>query len=97
MSWGLTFALFPVPFTSGTVHKSHTDFSFLTGALLSRFVETRGRLEAEKVLEITTRAALAFLHRHLDLEADFDQWDALVEGKGDDDVIPNAPSCLSSL
>ncbi|MGH0121558.1 UNVERIFIED_CONTAM: hypothetical protein FKN15_073172 [Acipenser sinensis] len=31
------------------------------------------------------------------LEADFDQWDALVEGKGDDDVIPNAPSCLSSL
>ncbi|KAK1153149.1 platelet-activating factor acetylhydrolase 2, cytoplasmic-like isoform X2 [Acipenser oxyrinchus oxyrinchus] len=81
----------------GTVHKSHTDFAFLTGALLSRFVEIRGRLEAEKALEITTRAALAFLHRHLDLEADFDQWDALVEGKGDDDVIPNAPSCLSSL
>ncbi|XP_041096423.1 platelet-activating factor acetylhydrolase 2, cytoplasmic-like isoform X2 [Polyodon spathula] len=82
---------------SGTVHKNHTDFAFLTGALLSRFIETRGRLEAEKALEITTRAALAFLHRHLDLEADFDRWDALVEGKGDDDVIPNAPSCLSSL
>ncbi|XP_059810712.1 platelet-activating factor acetylhydrolase 2, cytoplasmic-like isoform X1 [Hypanus sabinus] len=64
----------------GSVHQSQTDFTLLTGDMLSRAFETRGTINPLKGLEITNRAALAFLQRHLDLQKDFDKWDALVEG-----------------
>ncbi|XP_072103401.1 platelet-activating factor acetylhydrolase 2, cytoplasmic-like isoform X2 [Mobula birostris] len=63
-----------------SVHQSQTDFTLLTGDLLSRAFETRGRIDPLKGLEITNRAAMAFLQRHLDLQKDFDKWNALVEG-----------------
>ncbi|XP_051892184.1 platelet-activating factor acetylhydrolase 2, cytoplasmic-like isoform X2 [Pristis pectinata] len=71
----------------GSVHQSHTDFTLLTGDLLSKLFETRGAIDPLKALEITNKAAMAFLQRHLDLQKDFDQWNALVEGH-DEDVVP---------
>ncbi|CAM9781255.1 unnamed protein product [Bubo scandiacus] len=80
----------------GSVHQSQTDFAFLTGKLINRIFSTRGTLDPYKGLDITSRAALAFLQRHLHLEEDFDQWDNLLEGIGDS-VVPEAPFCRSNL
>ncbi|KFR03465.1 Platelet-activating factor acetylhydrolase 2, cytoplasmic, partial [Nipponia nippon] len=49
----------------GSVHQSQTDFAFLTGNLISRILGMRGTLDPYKALDITSRAALAFLQRHL--------------------------------
>ncbi|XP_068273738.1 platelet-activating factor acetylhydrolase 2, cytoplasmic isoform X2 [Nyctibius grandis] len=80
----------------GSVHQSQTDFTFLTGKLISRIFGARGTLDPYKGLDITSRAALAFLQKHLDLEEDFDRWDNLLEGIGNA-VVPEAPFCRSSL
>ncbi|NXU94466.1 PAFA2 acetylhydrolase, partial [Xiphorhynchus elegans] len=80
----------------GTVHESQTDFAFLPGNLVSRVFGTRGTLDPKKGLAITSRAALAFLQRHLNLEEQFDQWDDLLEGVGDS-VVPEAPFCRPNL
>ncbi|XP_049677004.1 platelet-activating factor acetylhydrolase 2, cytoplasmic isoform X2 [Accipiter gentilis] len=80
----------------GSVHQSQTDFTFLTGKLINRFLGLRGTLDPYKGLDITSRAALAFLQRHLNLEEEFDQWDNLLEGIGDS-VVPEAPFCRSKL
>ncbi|NXD11474.1 PAFA2 acetylhydrolase, partial [Nothocercus nigrocapillus] len=80
----------------GSVHQSQSDMSFLTGKVINRIFTTRGRLDPYKALDITCRAALAFLQRHLDLNEDFDQWDQLLEGIGDS-VVADAPLCRSNL
>ncbi|NXG48113.1 PAFA2 acetylhydrolase, partial [Psilopogon haemacephalus] len=80
----------------GSVHQSHTDFTFLTGRLLGRILSARGTLDPYKCLQITSRAALAFLQRHLDLEEDFSRWDELLEGVGDS-LVPGAPCSRSRL
>ncbi|NXM75319.1 PAFA2 acetylhydrolase, partial [Serilophus lunatus] len=80
----------------GTVHESQTDFAFLPGKLISRIFGARGTLDPHKGLAITSRAALAFLQRHLNLEEQFDQWNDLLEGAGDS-VVPEAPFCRSNL
>ncbi|NXF83997.1 PAFA2 acetylhydrolase, partial [Sclerurus mexicanus] len=80
----------------GTVHESQTDFAFLRGKLISRVFGTSGTLDPNKGLAITSQAALAFLQRHLNLEAQFDQWDDLLEGVGDS-VVPEAPFCRPNL
>lgn len=80
----------------GTVHQSQTDFTFLTGHVLSRIFQTKGTIDPYVALEINNRAALAFLSRHLDLKEDFGQWDALVEGDGEH-IIPDTPFQISSL
>ncbi|NXG01643.1 PAFA2 acetylhydrolase, partial [Sakesphorus luctuosus] len=80
----------------GTVHESQTDFAFLPGKLISRIFGARGTLDPNKCLAITSRAALAFLQRHLNLEEEFDQWDDLLEGVGDS-VVPETPFCRSNL
>uniref|UniRef100_A0A8C3PMV1 Platelet-activating factor acetylhydrolase n=1 Tax=Calidris pygmaea TaxID=425635 RepID=A0A8C3PMV1_9CHAR len=81
----------------GSVHQSQTDFTFLTGKLLSRIFSARGTLDPYKGLDITIRAALAFLQRHLSTaREEFHQWDNLLEGIGDS-VVPEAPFCRSNL
>ncbi|XP_067167623.1 platelet-activating factor acetylhydrolase 2, cytoplasmic isoform X2 [Apteryx mantelli] len=80
----------------GSVHQSPTDFTFLTGKFINRIFSTRGALNPYKGLDITSRAALAFLQRHLDLNEEFNQWDELLEGIGDS-VVAEAPFCRSSL
>ncbi|NXP76673.1 PAFA2 acetylhydrolase, partial [Ramphastos sulfuratus] len=80
----------------GSVHQSHTDLTFLTGRLLSHIFGVRGTLDPYKCLDITSRAALAFLQRHLNLEEDFSQWDKLLEGIGDS-LVPGAPFSRSHL
>uniref|UniRef100_A0A8D0L3T0 Platelet-activating factor acetylhydrolase n=1 Tax=Sphenodon punctatus TaxID=8508 RepID=A0A8D0L3T0_SPHPU len=80
----------------GSVHQSQTDFTFLAGNLLNRVFETRGTLDPYQGLDITNKAALAFLQKHLELEEDYDQWNDLLEGVGDS-VVPEAPKRLSSL
>ncbi|NWV79308.1 PAFA2 acetylhydrolase, partial [Dasyornis broadbenti] len=80
----------------GTVHEDQTDFAFLPGKLFSRVFGKRGTLDPHKALAITSRAALAFLQRHLRLEEQFAQWDELLEGVGDS-VVPDAPFCRSHL
>ncbi|XP_043573474.1 platelet-activating factor acetylhydrolase 2, cytoplasmic-like isoform X1 [Chiloscyllium plagiosum] len=67
----------------GSVHQSQTDFTLLTGQLLSLAFETKGTIDPIMGLNITNKASLAFLQRHLDLQKDFDQWDALLEGNGE--------------
>ncbi|NXG55337.1 PAFA2 acetylhydrolase, partial [Hemiprocne comata] len=80
----------------GSVHHSQTDFTFLTGKLIRRVFRARGTLDPYKGLDITSRAALAFLQRHLHLEEEFNRWDNLLEGIGDS-VVPEAPFCRSNL
>ncbi|XP_078094115.1 platelet-activating factor acetylhydrolase 2, cytoplasmic-like isoform X2 [Mustelus asterias] len=66
----------------GSVHQSQTDFTLLTGHLLSMAFETKGTIDPVEGLDITTKASLVFLQRHLDLQKDFDEWNALLEGDG---------------
>lgn len=55
------------PLSRGTVHEDQTDFAFLPGKLFSRIFGRRGTLDPHMALTITTRAALAFLQRHLSM------------------------------
>ncbi|NXO85327.1 PAFA2 acetylhydrolase, partial [Sitta europaea] len=80
----------------GTVHEDQTDFAFFPGKLFSRIFGRRGTLDPHKALAITSRAALAFLQRHLELQEQFGQWDELLEGVGDS-VVPEAPLRRSHL
>ncbi|KAL9824745.1 platelet-activating factor acetylhydrolase 2, cytoplasmic isoform 1-T4 [Geothlypis trichas] len=80
----------------GTVHEDQTDFAFLPKKLFSLIFGRRGTLEPHRALAITSRAALAFLHRHLELQEQFGQWDELLEGVGDA-VVPDVPFGRSHL
>ncbi|NXC38068.1 PAFA2 acetylhydrolase, partial [Penelope pileata] len=80
----------------GSVHQSQTDFPFLTGKLINCVLRARGTLDPYKCMDITSRGALAFLQRHLDVREEFAQWDSLLEGIGDS-VVPEALFCLSKL
>ncbi|XP_053820563.1 platelet-activating factor acetylhydrolase 2, cytoplasmic isoform X4 [Vidua chalybeata] len=80
----------------GTVHEDQTDFAFLPGKLFSLIFSRRGTLDPHKALAITSRAALAFLQKHLKLQEQFGQWDELLEGVGDS-VAPDAPFGRSHL
>ncbi|ETE68065.1 Platelet-activating factor acetylhydrolase 2, cytoplasmic, partial [Ophiophagus hannah] len=74
----------------GTIHQSHTDFTFFAGNLVNRVYKTRGTIDPYEGLNITNQAALAFLQKHLQLKEDFDQWDNLLEGIGNS-VVPDSP------
>ncbi|KYO34108.1 platelet-activating factor acetylhydrolase isoform A [Alligator mississippiensis] len=71
----------------GTVHQSFPDFTFLTGQFVGKFFKLKGEIDPNIAIDICNKASLAFLQKHLGLKKDFDQWDPLVNGEGQN-VIP---------
>ncbi|XP_068609787.1 platelet-activating factor acetylhydrolase [Brachionichthys hirsutus] len=64
----------------GTVHQSFPDFTFLTGNWIGKLLKLKGELDPEIAIDLSNKASLAFLQRHLGLEKSFDQWDPLIDG-----------------
>ncbi|KAG7261601.1 hypothetical protein CRUP_010017 [Coryphaenoides rupestris] len=71
----------------GAVHQSFTDFTFLTGNWIGKIMKLKGEIDPGVAMDLSNRATLAFLQRHLGLNKDFNQWDTLIEGK-DENLIP---------
>ncbi|XP_058469526.1 platelet-activating factor acetylhydrolase isoform X3 [Solea solea] len=71
----------------GTVHQSFPDFTFLTGNWIGKLMKLKGEIDPEIAINLSNRATLAFLQRHLGLDKSFNQWDPLINGE-DDNLIP---------
>ncbi|XP_067401022.1 platelet-activating factor acetylhydrolase isoform X3 [Emydura macquarii macquarii] len=71
----------------GSVHQSFPDFTFLIGSVVGKIFKLKGEIDPNIAIDISNKASLAFLQKHLGLEKDFDQWDALIDGVGCN-VIP---------
>nr|XP_033794783.1 platelet-activating factor acetylhydrolase isoform X2 [Geotrypetes seraphini] len=67
----------------GSVHQSFPDFTFLTGTFIGKIFKLKGQIDPYTAIGIINKAALAFLQKHLGLQKNFNQWDALVDGQGD--------------
>lgn len=70
----------------GTVHQSFPDFTFLTGNWIGKLMKLKGELDPEIAIDLSNKATLAFLQRHLGLQKNFNQWDPLIDGQ-DDNLI----------
>lgn len=70
----------------GTVHQSFPDFTFLTGNWIGKLMKLKGEIDPEIAIDLSNKATLAFLQRHLGLDKNFDQWDPLIDGL-DDNLI----------
>ncbi|KAF3702603.1 Platelet-activating factor acetylhydrolase [Channa argus] len=70
----------------GTVHQSFPDFTFLTGNWIGKMMKLKGEIDPEIAIDLSNKATLAFLQRHLGLEKNFNQWDPLIDGE-DDNLI----------
>ncbi|XP_044144956.1 platelet-activating factor acetylhydrolase isoform X2 [Bufo gargarizans] len=71
----------------GSVHQSFPDFTFLTGYLIGKIFKLKGEIDPYVGMDIIINVTLAFLQRHLGIQKDFNQWDPLIDGKGEF-VIP---------
>ncbi|XP_035969347.2 platelet-activating factor acetylhydrolase isoform X4 [Halichoerus grypus] len=71
----------------GSVHQNFADFTFATGKIVGYIFTLKGDIDSNVALDLSNRASLAFLQKHLGLQKDFDQWDSLIEGE-DDNLIP---------
>ncbi|XP_034999289.1 platelet-activating factor acetylhydrolase isoform X1 [Hippoglossus stenolepis] len=70
----------------GTVHQSFPDFTFLTGNWIGKLMKLKGEIDPEIAIDLSNRATLAFLQRHLGLQKNFNQWDPLIDG-ADENLI----------
>lgn len=70
----------------GTVHQSFPDFTFLTGNWIGKLMKLKGEIDPELAIDLSNKATLAFLQRHLGLEKNFNQWDPLIDGE-DENLI----------
>ncbi|XP_066561619.1 platelet-activating factor acetylhydrolase isoform X2 [Amia ocellicauda] len=67
----------------GSVHQSFPDFTFLTGPWIGKILKLKGEINPQIALDLSNKATLAFLQKHLKLENDFNQWDPLIDGQCD--------------
>lgn len=74
----------------GSVHQNFADFTFVTGDLIGLKLTLKGEIDSRVAIDLTNKASMAFLQKHLGLHKDFDQWDALVEGDNKN-LIPGSP------
>lgn len=49
----------------GTVHQSFPDFTFLTGNWIGKLMKLKGEIDPEIAIDLSNKATLAFLQRHL--------------------------------
>ncbi|XP_074540677.1 platelet-activating factor acetylhydrolase [Halichoeres trimaculatus] len=70
----------------GTVHQSFPDFTFLTGNWIGKLMKLKGEIDPELAMDLSNKASLAFLQRHLGFEKNFNQWDPLIDGQ-DENLI----------
>ncbi|XP_066493964.1 platelet-activating factor acetylhydrolase [Tiliqua scincoides] len=66
----------------GSVHQSFPDFTFLAGNLVGKIFRLQGEIDPNIAIDISNKASLAFLQKHLGLKKDFDEWDHLLDGRG---------------
>ncbi|XP_008050237.1 platelet-activating factor acetylhydrolase [Carlito syrichta] len=71
----------------GSVHQNFADFTFATGKIIGYIFTLKGDIDSNVAIDLSNKASLAFLQKHLGLHEDFDQWDALIEGN-DANLIP---------
>lgn len=71
----------------GSVHQNFADFTFASGKVFGYLFTLKGKIDSNIAIDLSNKASLAFLQKHLGLQKDFDKWDYLVEGR-DDHLIP---------
>lgn len=71
----------------GSVHQNFDDFTFVTGKIIGKLLILKGNIDSNIAINLTNKASLAFLQKHLGLQKDFDQWNYLIEGE-DENLIP---------
>ncbi|XP_037698758.1 platelet-activating factor acetylhydrolase isoform X2 [Choloepus didactylus] len=71
----------------GAVHHNFDDFTFTTGKIVGYIFILKGTIDSYVAIDLSNKASLAFLQKHLGLQKDFDQWDSLIEGE-DENLIP---------
>lgn len=49
----------------GAVHQSFPDFTFLTGSWIGKLMKLKGDIDPDVAIDLSNRATLAFLQRHL--------------------------------
>ncbi|XP_069478852.1 platelet-activating factor acetylhydrolase 2, cytoplasmic isoform X2 [Ambystoma mexicanum] len=80
----------------GSVHQSQSDFTFLTGRIVSKVFKTRGTIDPGLGMDITNRSALAFLREHLGLQEGAPQCADFLDGFAGH-VVLDDPFLQSSL
>ncbi|XP_055982077.1 platelet-activating factor acetylhydrolase [Sorex fumeus] len=73
----------------GSVHQNFADFTFATGKITAYIFALKGKIDSNVAIDLSNKASLAFLQKHLGLQKDFDQWDCLIEGD-DENLIPGS-------
>ncbi|XP_017264782.1 platelet-activating factor acetylhydrolase [Kryptolebias marmoratus] len=82
----------------GTVHQSFPDFTFMTSNWIGKLMKLKGEIDPELAIDLSNKASLAFLQRHLGLEKNFNQWYPLIDGE-DENLIQgtNIPLLQSAM